>query len=101
VVERGDDVSSLQGKVALITGAGSGIGRATATLFSTEGAKVVIAERDEDSGRDVEEQIRAGGGAALFIATDVTERVDIETVVSRTLECYGRHMPRASTGWSA
>ncbi len=61
----------LQGKVAIITGGNSGIGRATALLFSQEGAKVVIAARNEARGQETAAAIKQGGGEALFVMCDV------------------------------
>jgi NAD(P)-dependent dehydrogenase (short-subunit alcohol dehydrogenase family) len=76
---------TLVGKVALITGAASGIGRATALLFAREAASVVIADRNESAGRAVAEQIIDDGGQALFEPTDVTNASDCERVVHRAL----------------
>jgi NAD(P)-dependent dehydrogenase (short-subunit alcohol dehydrogenase family) len=67
----------LNGKVAVITGAGAGIGRATAELFAEEGASVVIAERDEASGKDAADRIKESGGKALFIQTDVADEASV------------------------
>ena len=79
----------LKDKVALVTGAASGIGRATALLFAREGARVVatdIATLGEQVARD----IRAGGGQGLFLLHDVTDEVAWHAVMSRTLEAHGR-----------
>ena len=79
----------LEDKVAVITGAGSGIGRATAAKFCSEGAKVVIAEYDEDSGRKAAEELVAAGGEAVFQHTNVAEFEQVERVVERAVEEYG------------
>ena len=63
----------LDGKVALITGAGQGIGRAAARLFAAEGARVVVAEIARAEGEATAKAIRDAGGEALFVATDVSE----------------------------
>lgn len=81
----------LEGKVVFITGGGAGIGRASALLFAREGARVVIAERDERAGRETVELIAGHGGPrALFVPTDVTEADSVEQAVARTLADYGR-----------
>jgi 3-oxoacyl-[acyl-carrier protein] reductase len=61
----------LEGKIALITGAGQGIGRAAARLFAAEGARVVVAEIARDQGEATAKTIRDAGGEAVFVATDV------------------------------
>ena len=77
----------LQGRVAVITGATSGIGAATAELFVAEGAKVVVAGRSQDRGRAVVERL---GDAAVFQQTDVTREADIEALIARALAEFGR-----------
>lgn len=72
----------LQGKVALITGAGGGIGRASAKLFSAEGAQVVVVDYDEKSGRAVAEEIKAAGGEASFTRADVSKADDASAMVA-------------------
>ena len=81
----------LAGKVAIITGAASGIGKATALLFAEEGAKVVVVVDINDQGglRTVEE-IESNGGEAIFIHTDVTKIVDVKRMVEKTKESFGR-----------
>ncbi|MEO8857789.1 MAG: SDR family oxidoreductase [Burkholderiaceae bacterium] len=80
----------LNGKVALITGAGSGIGRCAALLFAREGAKVVIAEFDESAGRDVVAEVTTAGGEALFVATDVREPDSVQNAVCATVARFGK-----------
>lgn len=79
----------LAGKTAIVTGAGAGIGRATAELFSREGARVVIAEFNEEAGRQTEANIRATGGTALFVRTDVSEEESVAEMVARTVAEFG------------
>lgn len=79
----------LEKKVALITGAGSGIGRASAILFAKEGAKVVVAEINEEQGQETVDLIRKAGGEADFIKTDLTKTSDVEKMVAFTVERYG------------
>ncbi|MCK4391799.1 glucose 1-dehydrogenase [Candidatus Bipolaricaulota bacterium] len=80
----------LQGKVAIITGGNSGIGRATALLFSQEGAKVVIAARNEARGQETTAAIKRSGGEALFLVCDVRRAIDCERVAQRTVEEFSR-----------
>jgi NAD(P)-dependent dehydrogenase (short-subunit alcohol dehydrogenase family) len=79
----------LAGKVAVITGAGAGIGRATAELFGEEGASVVIAERDEATGRDAAEAIQKAGGQALFVRTDVSDEPTVERMAAEAVAAFG------------
>jgi NAD(P)-dependent dehydrogenase (short-subunit alcohol dehydrogenase family) len=81
---------SLSGKVGLITGAASGIGRATALLFAREGAAVAIADLNQQAGDTVVQQIVHHGGRALFQTADVTKAADCERVVASTLREFGR-----------
>ncbi len=80
----------LAEKVVLITGAGSGIGRATANLFAEEGARVVVADINADSGQNTTDSIRAAGGDALFVQGDVSQLDDVETMVRTGIDRYGR-----------
>lgn len=79
----------LEGKVAFITGAGSGIARAAARLFALEGAKVVIAELKPELGRSSEQDVRNAGGEALFIETDVTKDESVKSAIHQSIAHYG------------
>jgi NAD(P)-dependent dehydrogenase (short-subunit alcohol dehydrogenase family) len=80
----------LDGKVALVTGGGSGIGRAVATGFAGAGAKVVLCGRREGPGEETAEQIRRDGGEALFVKADVTRAEDVEHLVDKVVSTHGR-----------
>jgi NAD(P)-dependent dehydrogenase (short-subunit alcohol dehydrogenase family) len=79
----------LAGKVALVTGSTRGIGRATATRFAAEGAKVVVTGRTRDAGEAVEREIRDAGGDAVFVRTDLAREADIVAAVGVAVERYG------------
>ena len=81
---------SLQGKVALVTGGGSGIGRATSLLLATEGAKVMIADYVPDGAEKTVKMIKDAGGDASCIAADVSVTKQVEMIVNKTVETYGR-----------
>ena len=80
----------LDGKIALITGAGSGIGRASALTFAREGAKVAVADKLVDGGRETVRMVEAAGGTASFIEVDVSDAVSVEAMVNVTVDTYGR-----------
>ena len=80
---------NLTDKVIVITGAASGMGEACAHLFSKQGAKVVLADRDQTRGRNVAAAVNAGGGVAEFIATDVTDERAIEAMVDLAVRKFG------------
>src|SRR4051812_14446502 len=80
----------LEGKVALITGAGSGIGRATAELFAKEGARVSIVDLSPDSGAQTVDAIRADGGEATFVQADVSSAEDVATMIDSMVQAWGR-----------
>ncbi|PWA11162.1 short-chain dehydrogenase [Pueribacillus theae] len=80
----------LEGKTAIITGGGSGIGRATAILFVKEGAKVMIADINEETGQETVKLIQDNGGVAEFQKVDVTIPEDIERLVKTTVDSFGK-----------
>jgi len=80
----------LKGKVAIVTGAGSGIGRATAILFAKEGAKVVVADVDDSGGKGAVQEIKGNGGDAMFIRTDVSKVDDVKKMIDNTIAHHGR-----------
>ena len=79
----------MDGKIAVVTGAGSGIGRAVAVMFAKEGAKVVCANRNESDGNETLAMIRDAGGEGIYIKTDVRKKEDIKNLLAKTLETYG------------
>src|SRR5260221_2728173 len=80
----------LKDKVALITGAGSGIGRESALLFAREGASVLVADMAEDAGRETVARIEGSGGRARFVRADVSKAPDVRAMVAAAEEGYGR-----------
>ena len=78
------------GKVAIVTGASSGIGRATALMFAAAGAKVVAAARREDEGQKTVAMIKEAGGESMFVRTDVSIVAETKALVDRTVAAYGR-----------
>jgi NAD(P)-dependent dehydrogenase (short-subunit alcohol dehydrogenase family) len=83
-------MGKLEGQVAFLTGAGAGIAKATAKAFVKEGAKVALAEIRREVGERAEQEIRALGGEALFIQTDVTQDADVQRAIAATVERFGR-----------
>lgn len=77
-------------KVALVTGAGSGIGEATALLYAKHGAKVIVSDINVEHGNSVVEKIRKNGGDAQFVACDVSKAEECEKLVNETIKHYGR-----------
>ena len=80
----------LANKVAVITGAGSGIGRESALLFAREGARVVVADVNDDAGQAVVEELRGAGGEAVYVRADVSKGADAEGMVRAAEERFGR-----------
>jgi len=80
----------LREKVAIITGAGSGIGRTTALLFSEEGAKVVVVDIDKARGQDTVDIITRKGREAILVPTDITDPSQVKSMVTKVIEAYGR-----------
>src|ERR1041385_7934765 len=83
-------MKTLANKVALVTGATSGIGQATAIAFAREGAKVVLSGRRENEGNETVALIRKAGGEATFVRTDVTSEADVAALMAKTLSTYGK-----------
>lgn len=80
----------LADKVAIITGAGGGMGRVAAEMFAREGARVVVAEYSEAAGNETVERIQAAGGQATFVRADVSKEADARAMVDHALATYGR-----------
>jgi len=80
----------LEGKVALVTGAASGIGRASAVTLASEGAKVVVTDVDDQDGEEAAHDICQAGGDAIFQPLDVADATQVETAVRRSIDHYGR-----------
>src|SRR6266516_4275005 len=87
---RGEMTKQFEGKVALVTGAASGIGRASALAFAREGAKTVVADVLVEGGEETVRIIKEAGGDALLVRTDVSKAAEVETLIQKIVETYGR-----------
>ena len=83
-------MAEFDGKVAIVTGAASGIGRKTAQFYARDGARVVVSDVDEDGGQETVQLIESAGGEAIFIRTDVSKPQDCEAMVRETIQVYER-----------
>ncbi|MGK7942608.1 MAG: SDR family oxidoreductase [Crocosphaera sp.] len=83
-------MKEFENKIALVTGATSGIGRATAMTFAKEGAKVVVASRRQKEGEETVKLIEQMGGESIFIATDVTQENSVRNLIQKIVEVYGK-----------
>src|SRR5262245_11644700 len=88
-ISEGALMKDFAGKVAVVTGAASGIGRALAQRFARERMKVVLADVEAAALADTERELRAGGAAVLAVPTDVANAADVETLAQRTLATFG------------
>src|SRR3954452_10006464 len=87
---RRSDMNRLKDKVAVITGGGAGIGRATCELLAEEGAAVVLAERDAASGQETPGRISKAGGRAHFVQTDVADEASVSRMAAEAVRVFGR-----------
>ncbi len=81
---------TLDGKVALVTGGASGIGRATALTFAREGARLIVADLNAEGAQQTAHMITEQGGKATFVQVDVTQAAQVEAMINRAVETYGR-----------
>ena len=82
--------ASLEGKVALVTGGSSGIGRATSLAFARAGAKVVISDVDGKGGDETARKVKEAGGEAIFVKADVSKTADVKALIDKAVQTYGR-----------
>src|SRR5258708_33956286 len=83
-------MNEFQGKVAIVTGGTSGIGRAAAVAYAKEGARVVVAGRRAAEGEETVRLVRAQGGEGIFGTTDVSQAAQVKELVERTMQKFGR-----------
>ena len=86
----GQSQGKLAGKIAIITGAGAGIGEASALLFAREGARVVVVDRDETRAHAVTQRILGEGGHCIAVGADVTRSDDVHRIIAQTLQAFGK-----------
>jgi len=89
VLKKGDKMGKLDGKVAIITGATSGMGRESAKLFAAEGAKVVVTGRNEERAKAVVDDIKAAGNEAIYVIADMANLDDVQKIFDATMDEYG------------
>ena len=82
--------ATLEGRIALVTGGGSGIGKASAIAFAREGAKVVVADVNVEGGEETVHFIQAAGGESVFVRADVSTAAEVEAMINKAIETYGR-----------
>ena len=82
--------TGLEGKVAVVTGGSSGIGRAAVLAFAREGAKVVVADVDVEGGKQTVRAVEEAGGKATFVKTDVSKAAEVEALIGKAVQTYGR-----------
>lgn len=80
----------MQGKVAIVTGGGGGIGRASVEVLAEEGARIVVAEFNRETGQAAADAVTAAGGEAIFVATDVSEEDQVKTLMDTAIAAYGK-----------
>ncbi|MCH8109432.1 MAG: SDR family NAD(P)-dependent oxidoreductase, partial [Chloroflexi bacterium] len=81
---------TLEGKVALVTGGSSGIGRDSSLTFAREGAQVIVSDVSVEGGEETVSLIKEAGGVAIFIKADVSKSTDVDALITKGIETYGR-----------
>ena len=90
MIKEGEKMGKLDGKVAIVTGSTSGMGRSTAKVFAEEGAKVVVTGRNEERANAVVDDIKAAGGEAFAVIADMANPEDIKKIFDETIEKYAK-----------